>query len=236
MQVRLSSVIRGPCVNMFIWKDATFVNPAKDKRGKTPPYVWVWKKKLLTGEPDLSSNNTGCIHLLVYPVWQSKRTSKRLRCLKPSSCSVYFPCSSESPEHRGGSVAGEVNLDRRRRWRLTLLAPVRSAIPHTSTAKRDDDLRQPEQEASGERRRREETSRTGEWNKYTEARRQGSLNEMWKRKQDERGKKVKYTESVEAGGQSDRRVNKAADGKGHIRGKMCRVLHTRYLAEKQLIA
>lgn len=61
---------------------------------------------------------------------------------------------------------------------------------------------------------------------------------MWKRKQDERGKKVKYTEAVEAGagGQSDRRVNKAADGKGHIRGKMRRVLHTRYLAEKQLIA
>lgn len=172
---------------MLIWNDATFVNPAK-KKGVRLPRMFGFEKKLLTGEPDLSSNNTGCIHLLVYPVWQSKRTSKRLRCLKPSSCSVYFPCSSESPEHRGGSVAGEVNLDRRRRrWLLPLLAPVRSAIPHTSTAKRDDDLRQPEEEAAGERRRREEASRTGEWNKYTEARRQGSLNEMWKRKQDEKG-------------------------------------------------
>lgn len=171
------------------------------QKGQDSPVCLGLKKKLLTGEPDLSSNNTGCIHLLVYPVWQSKRTSKRLRCLKPSSCSVYFPCSSESPKHRGGSVAGEVNMDgRRRRRRLPLLAPVKSAIPHTSTAKWDDDLRQSEQEAAGERRRREEASRTGEWNKYTEARRQGSLNEMWKRKQDERGKKVKYTELMEAGG------------------------------------
>lgn len=38
------------------------------------------------------------------------------------------------------------------------------------------------------------------------------------------------------GGQSDRRVNKVADGKGHIREKMCRVLHTRCIADKQLIA
>lgn len=70
---------------------------------------------------------------------------------------------------------------------MNLDRPVRSAIPHTLTAKRDDNLRQPEEEVAGERRRREETSRTGDWNKYTAARRQSRLNEMWKRKQDERG-------------------------------------------------
>lgn len=46
---------------------------------------------------------------------------------------------------------------------------------------------------AGERWRREET-RIRDWNKYTAAPRQSSLNEMWKRKQDERGKIVKYTE------------------------------------------
>lgn len=131
MEIRLSSVFRGPCVNMFEMMQRSLIQQ-RPKRQDSHPYVWVFKERL-TGEPDLSSNNTGCIHLLVYPVWPSKRTSKQLQCLKPSSCFVYFPCSSESPEHRGGSAAGEVNLDRRRL--LSLQAPVRSAIPHTSTAK-----------------------------------------------------------------------------------------------------
>lgn len=196
MQVRLSSVIRGPCVNMSIWNDATFVNPAKTK-GARLPRMFGFEKKT-------SNRRTWFVlqqhwlHSLVGLSSLTKQTDiKAAPMFKTLLVLCIFSLQLREPKAQRGQRGrrGEPG-----RAAAALLAPVRSAIPHTSTAKWDDDLRQPEQEAAGERRRREEASRTGEWNKYTEARRQGSLNEMWKRKQDERGKKVKYTELMEAGG------------------------------------
>lgn len=70
---------------------------------------------------------------------------------KPFSFSVYFPCSSESPELRGGCADCELNLGRM----------VRSVRSRTSTAKRDGDLRQPEEEVAGDSRRRRQGSGIG---------------------------------------------------------------------------
>lgn len=123
------------------------------------------------------------LHSLVGLSSQIKQTHiKAAQMFKTVLALCIFCLQLQEPGPQRGSAARWTWAGPQQLW-----APVRSAIPHTSTANETaiyDSWR------GGDRRKRGEGDvKEEEWDKYTEARRRGSRNEMWKRKQDEKGER-----------------------------------------------